>query len=123
MGTRTLVCALVLGAFVAPIAAMADDPRDPTMTPEAIARDRAIIKRLNEQQLAHVRQRDAGYQQGWKAYRNRGADNADYARRRNSYEAAQRSYAAKRSQYERDMAEWRRNVAACRAGNYSACDN
>lgn len=110
MRERLLVCALALGAALLPSAAMADDPNDPTMRSAAArARDRAIIKRLNQEQLSHVRQRDAGYAEGWRAYRSRGADAEDYAQRRDDYE--------------RKMAAWRRAVAACRAGDYSACDN
>lgn len=32
------------------------------------------------------------------------------------------SYAAARARYERQMADWRRQVAACRGGDYGACD-
>jgi hypothetical protein len=32
-------------------------------------------------------------------------------------------YSRSRARYERDMAAWRRAVAACRAGDYSACDD
>ncbi len=110
MRDRLLVCALALGAALLPAAAMADDPNDPSMrSAEARARDRAIIRRLNQEQLAHVRERDARYAEGWRAYRSRGSDNDDYARQR--------------ADYERKMAAWRRAVAACRAGDYSACDN
>lgn len=32
-------------------------------------------------------------------------------------------YTRDRAQYDRNMAAWRRAVDACRAGDYSACDN
>ncbi len=92
-------------------AALADDPNDPAMRdPAARARDRAIIRQLNLRELAHVQKRDAGYAEGWRAYREaqqRGNSSDDYAQ-------AQR-------RYQREMAEWRRAVAACRAGDYRAC--
>ena len=117
MRVQLIVCVLALGTAVLPAAAMADDPNDPTMrTAAARARDRAIIRRLNQEQLAHVRQRDAQYAHGWRAYRARGANSEDYAR-------ANQRYARDRSRYERQMAAWRRAVAACRAGDHSACDN
>ena len=111
-------------AFASP--ALADDPRDPTMTPEAIARDRAIIRKLNQDQLAYVRQRDAQYAKGWKAYRQSGDDDGDfeegdYQSGRADYARQSRGYAQARRDYEADLAQWRRDVAACRAGNYSRC--
>ncbi len=111
-------------AFASP--ALADDPRDPTMTPEAIARDRAIIRKLNQDQLAYVRQRDAQYAKGWKAYRQSGDDDGDfeegdYPSGRADYARQSRDYAQARRDYEADLAQWRRDVAACRAGNYSRC--
>lgn len=94
--------------------ALADDPNDPSMTPQAIARDRAIIRKLNQDQLASVRKRDAQYAEGWKAYRGeRGEAPAE--------DRGARDYAEARSQYEADLAQWRRDVAACRSGNYSRC--
>ena len=42
-------------------------------------------------------------------------------RRNDGNEAAQQDYRAARADYERDMAEWRRRVAACRDGIWSAC--
>ncbi|MEJ2410960.1 MAG: hypothetical protein P8Y58_17240 [Novosphingobium sp.] len=102
----------VTGLGLAP--ARADDPRDPAMrTAEARARDRAIIKQLNEDQLAYVRRRDAEYAQDWEAYRAAKADNRPAA--------DQRAYSDAHSEYEAAMAEWRRDVAACRAGYYEHC--
>ena len=86
-------------------------------TAAARARDRAIIRRLNQEQLAHVRQRDARYAEGWQAYRERGGNSQDYAQRRSDYQRARQRYAEDRRDYERQMAAWRRAVAACRAGD------
>jgi hypothetical protein len=108
MRVHALVCAAIVAAMM-PAAALADDPRDPTMrTAAARAKDREIIRQLNLQELARVRARDARYAEGWRAAR--GND-----------EAAE-GYARDRAQYERAMREWRRAVAACRAGDYAACD-
>jgi hypothetical protein len=59
----------VMVAAVVPQAA-ADDPNDPAMRSAAArARDRAIIQKLNRDQLAYVRKRDAEYAKDWAAYR------------------------------------------------------
>ena len=110
------ISALALGAVTAmPTAALADDPNDPAMRdPRARARDRAIIRQLNRNELARVRERDARYAEGWRAYRERPAQQAEHARRMARYEA-------EREQYERDMAEWRHAVARCRAGDWRYC--
>ncbi len=115
--------ALLLGAAFAaamlPVAAQADDPRDPSMRSAAArARDKAIIRRLNREELARVRARDARYAEGWRAYREGGGN----AARSRQHQRAMADHAARRAQYERDMAAWRRAVARCRAGDYSACD-
>lgn len=103
-----LGCALALGAALMPAAALADDPHDPTMRSAAArARDRAIIKRMNQQQLAYVRQRDA------RQMRN-------YRQAQGGYDG---EYADARAEYEGRMREWRRAVAACNAGRYEYCDN
>lgn len=103
----SFVGALALGAVVLPAAAMADDPRDPSMRSAAArARDSAIIKRMNQDQLAYVRRRDGERMQAF-----RGAE----ARRDGRYADA-------RADYERKMAAWRHAVAACRAGRYEYCD-
>lgn len=106
--------ALALAALLMPVLAQADDPNDPTMrSPAARARDRAMIRKLNLDELARTRKRDAGYAEGWRQYRDGGSgirqssDNADYARAR--------------SDYERQMADWRYAVAACRDGRYDYC--
>jgi len=105
-----LACSLALGAGQLPAVAHADNLKDAAMrSADAQARDRAVIKRLNEEQLAYVRDRDARYAEGWHAYRN--APSADD------------SYPNARAKYERRMAEWRRAVAACRGGDWAYCDN
>ena len=115
--------ALVLGAALAaamlPVAAQADDPRDPSMRSAAArARDKAIIRQLNREELARVRRRDARYAEGWRAWRENGGN----AARSREHRRAMANHAQRRAQYERDMAAWRRAVAACRAGDYSACE-
>ncbi len=110
--------------------ALADDPRDPSMTPEAIARDAATIRRLNREQLDYVQRRDAGYAQGWRDYDEargkvargqHGTGSGDYAADRRDYETARAGYAEERRRYEREMREWREDVSACRAGYYEHC--
>ncbi len=97
------VLAVSIIAIAAP--AMADDPLDPAMRSSAArARDKEVIRRLNLAEAARVQERDAGY-----AAQSRAAN------------AAASDYASRRARYERDMADWRRAVAACRAGNYAAC--
>lgn len=103
-----LGCALALGATLLPVSALADDPHDPAMrSATARARDRAAIRRMNQQQLAYVRQRDA--------------------RQMRNYRDAQRGndegYADARAEYAQRMRAWRHAVAACNAGNWDYCDN
>ena len=124
MREKLILCALAFATTLLPVAALADDPNDPTMqTAAARARDHAIIRHLNQNELAYVRQRDARDAEGWRNYRTRGANSEDYARRHSDYERANQRYAEDQRHYERQMADWRRAVAACRAGDYSACDN
>ena len=105
MKTGLFAGALALGIALAPAAASADDPRDPAMrSAEARARDKAIIKRLNQEQLAYVQNRDAQYAEGWRAWRNGPQVNA-----------------ARKAQYDREMAAWRRAVAKCNAGDREFC--
>lgn len=96
-----LAGAIVLALFLAAAPVLADDPNDPAMRSAAAReRDRAIIRRLNQQELARVRARDAKYAEGWQAYR----------------EAP-----ARRAEYERKMAEWRRAVRLCNSGRHEYC--
>ncbi|MDP9055924.1 MAG: hypothetical protein M3N34_01130 [Pseudomonadota bacterium] len=125
MRVHRFICAGLLAAML-PAAALADDPNDPSMRdPAARAADKAMVRRLNLDQGAMVRERDARYAAESRASR-RGialADQDDYAERAQDHREAMRSYARDRAQYEGQMAEWRRAVAACQAGDYSACDN
>jgi hypothetical protein len=122
MRVHLFACA-ALAAAMMPAVALADDPNDPAMrSATARARDRETIRQLNLQELAMVRERDAGYAEGWRAYRADRGDDAEYRQRSRDHESAVSDYARERARYERDMARWRRAVAACRAGDYSACD-
>ncbi|NOW48157.1 hypothetical protein FHW96_004341 [Novosphingobium sp. SG751A] len=126
----------VMVAALAPVSAMADDPHDPAMRSAAArARDRAEIQRLNRNQLAYVRRRDAGYAKDWAAYREaQGQDRGQgrYAPRSDYEETAYDStamdarrdtatYEQSRRQYEQDLAAWRHAVNQCRNGNYDYC--
>lgn len=65
-----LLGALALGLAALAGAAMADDPHDPAMRSAAArARDHEQIRQMNLAQLRYVRQRDAQYAKGWRAYR------------------------------------------------------
>lgn len=116
-----------VAAAMMPATAVADDPNDPAMRSAAArARDHEIIRQLNLQELAKVRQRDAEYSKGWRAAQTNGgstATNTGNDARSRDHERAMADYARSRAQYRQDMAEWRRAVAECRQGNYSACDN
>lgn len=102
-----LTCALAITAALLPSAAHADDPRDASMrSPAARARDRAIIRRMNQDQLAYVRERDARRMQAF----------------RNARAGRDARYADARADYQRKMAAWRRAVAACNAGQREYCD-
>jgi hypothetical protein len=123
MRVKTLLCAALIAAIMPaallPTVARADDPNDPTMrTAAARARDHAMIRQLNLNELARTRARDARYAEGWAAYRNAGS--ARYVPE-GEYEQASQHYAQDRARYEQRMAAWRRAVAACRAGDYRAC--
>jgi len=104
----SLVCTLAIGTVLLPTAAIADDPHDPTMRNAAArAHDRAAIKRMNQDQLTYVRQRDA---KNLRTYREAQSE-------RDS------TYANARAEHGRQMAAWRRTVAACNAGRWEYCDN
>jgi hypothetical protein len=111
MKISPFMCAALATALL-PAAAFADDPKDPSMrNAEARARDRVETRRLNLAALQDVRGREARGELGWRPAQS------------NDYQSASADYARDRARYERQMAEWRRAVAACRAGDYSACDN
>lgn len=104
-GLGVRIVAAMMAASALALSASAAQARSPDMsTPEARARDRAIIRQLNQNELARVRRRDARW-----------------AAEARESDRAQADYARRRAQYDRDMAAWRRAVAACRAGVYSAC--
>ena len=110
------------GLVAAAAPALADDPHDRSMTPEAIARDHAMTRALNEGQIAYLRERDARYAQGWSDYRDYHAGQRDSApASREVSGSANADYADARREYESAMADWRRDVAACRAGRYERC--
>ncbi len=106
-------------AVAAPLAVQARGPK----TPAELARDREIIRGLNQRELAYVRQRDARQAKGWRAWRNRGAANAEYQRQRAEHQQAMERYSQDRRRYEQRHAAWRAAVRACRAGDRSACAN
>ena len=123
MRAHWLICASIVAAM--PTGAWADDPNDPAMRrAEALARDREMTRQLNLEELERVRQRDARYIKGTRAARESDSYAADeeYAARSRDYERAMASYTNNRAQYEQEKAAWRRAVAACRAGDYSACE-
>lgn len=104
----SLLCALAVSTALLPAAALADDPHDPTMRSAAArARDRAIIKRMNLDQLAYVRRRDARRMQAF--HEAQGARDTRYA--------------DARAEHGREMAAWRRAVAACHAGRWEYCEH
>lgn len=117
MRVVSYILAATLAATV-PAAAFADDPNDPEMRSAAArAQDKEMVRELNRRQLEAVRERDARYAKGWNEWREYQANGGS-----RSHERANAEYAERRADYEREMAEWRRAVAACRAGDYSACD-
>lgn len=126
MKSAGMLAALALAALLVPSAAMADDPNDPDMRdPRNRARDREIIRQMNLDQLAFVRERDARYAAGWEAYRaekNGAGANAAYARARAANDRQHAEYDRVQAKHEQDMAAWRRAVALCRAGHYEHCD-
>ena len=134
MPAKHACAAVLLALCAAPV--LADDPKDPAMRSQAAREaDRAAIRRLNLEQLAAVRARDAGYAEGWAAWRAKGDPAGDPAAARGDYAersawhrqaladnaAAQADYGAAQADYARRMAAWRRAVAACEAGDWSAC--
>ena len=124
MRVKAIVCAALVAAFM-PSAARADDPNDPTMRSAAArARDHAMIRQLNLNELARTRARDARYADGWQVYRqSSGSDKRARYVPEAEYAQAAQGYARDRAQYEQRMAAWRRAVAACRAGDYDTCAN
>lgn len=123
MRVQLLICAAFVAAM--PATAWADDPLDPAMRKaEARARDRDMTRQLNLDELERVRERDARSAKGAGTRHASGSDAADeeYAARLRNYNSAMANYADNRADYEREKDAWRRAVAACRAGDYAACD-
>ncbi|MCB2052068.1 MAG: hypothetical protein KDE63_11640 [Novosphingobium sp.] len=119
MRIKAAFSVLVFTLAAMPVTAMADDPNDPEMqTRAAREADRAKIRQMNKDMLAQVTARDAEYA---RANRESQRKTTEYQRRLSAYHNEQSRYASDRKRYEQTMADWRRNVAACNAGNYSAC--
>jgi hypothetical protein len=124
MKATVLFCVLAVGASLVSTVALADDPNDPVLSRSAAARarDKAIIRRLNQDELAHVRARDARYAEGWEAYRERGGRAESYDAARAEHSRAMADYARQRADYERQRAAWRHAVRMCESGHYEYCD-
>jgi len=117
MRGKRLICVAIVAATI-PTVAFADDPRDPAMrSAEAHARDSERTRQLNLEAAAA----DRGPR--YRVVRPGGYEDADYAAASREHHRDMDRYARSRAQYQREMAEWRRAVAACRAGYYDACDN
>ncbi|WEK42559.1 MAG: hypothetical protein P0Y64_14370 [Candidatus Sphingomonas colombiensis] len=116
MRNKRFICAAMVAAML-PGVAGADDARDPAMRSAAArARDSEATRQLNVQAGAAI----TGPR--WRTVRA-GGDYAGYTAASRDHDRDMARYASDRARYEREMAEWRRAVAACRAGDYAACDN
>lgn len=111
---------LLYGAVIAaavPVAALADDPRDPAMRNAAArARDAARTRELNRQENDRVVKRGVR----WWYVRPDGTKvpgNGDYAAAMRDYDRQMAEYDDGRARYEQEMADRR----ACRAGDDDAC--
>lgn len=91
---KTLLSALLILGTIAPAAAQEDPVR---------RADRLRTEQLNRDAHAAAARRDG--------------------RIRAEQDRAEADYRAARQRYEQAMENWRRRVAACRAGDYSACEN
>lgn len=118
MNYRLIVGALALSVAAVSAPSLADDPKDPLLSKSAAARakDKAIIRQLNINEMQRVRAQEAQQAQGWQAYREQPARQAEYR-------AALADHARERAAYEKKMAAWREAVRRCRAGEYRYCDN
>lgn len=118
MINRLFAGAVALAVVAVSGPALADDPKDPLLSKSAAARakDKAIIRQLNINEMNRVRAQDAQYAKGWQAYR-------EQPRREAEYRAALADHAREQAAYEKKMAAWREAVRGCRAGDYSYCDN
>ncbi len=136
---RTTAALGLMAVTLCQAPARADDPKDPAMqTREAREADAAEIRRLNLAEAAYVRERDARYAQDWQAWREArdaslrhsvrsshtsGEDRLAYEDTRSASQVDRQTYESARRDYEAAMADWRRNVAACRGGDYQRCSN
>lgn len=118
MKYRLVACALALNIAAVSGPGWADDPNDSLLSRSAAARakDKAIIRQLNNNELSRVRARDARYAKDWAAYREQPTRQAEHR-------AAMADYAREQAAYDKKMAAWREAVRQCRAGNYSYCGN
>jgi len=115
MKVSLLICGTVVVATM-PVAALADDPHDPAMRNAAArARDSAKTRELNRQENDRVVKTGVR----WWTVRPDGSKVAGGG----NYAAAMRDNERERARYEQEMADWRRAVAACRAGDRAACDD
>lgn len=119
MKLSVMICGAVAAAMV-PVAAMADDPRDPTLrNATARARDSAATRDLNRRE--EQRARATGVR--WRVVSDGGNGRAEDSGYAADYDRQVAQYRRDRDHYEQDVAAWRRTVAACEAGYYDACDN
>lgn len=122
MKIDVLICGAIVAAMV-PAAALADDPHDPAMRNAAArALDSAKTRELNRQENERVVRTGVR----WHVVRSGSVEEPGddgYAAALRDHDRAMDQYGRDRARYERQMAEWRRAVAACEAGDYSACDN
>ncbi len=118
MKARLVASAVALSVIAVSTPGLADDPKDPLLSKsaEARAKDKAIIRQLNINEMRRVRAQEAEQAQGWQAYREHPARQAEYR-------AALADHARERAAYEKKMAAWREAVRRCRAGEYGYCDN
>lgn len=115
MKNRILFAAIAVSMLSTAAPALADDPNDPDMqTRAAREADAAIIRQLNLEQAAYVRERDARLYEENRAYREQPAREAEYRRDLDRYERS-------RSEYEAELEAWRRAVRLCRDGYYEYC--
>jgi hypothetical protein len=80
---------------------------------DAHREDRERTQELNRRAAAAIARRDAVLPA------RRDAAGVD---REGAYDADEADYRAARAQYERDLAHWRRRAAACRQGDWDACE-
>ncbi|MEY4239448.1 MAG: hypothetical protein RL339_2049 [Pseudomonadota bacterium] len=118
MRYRLIASAVALSVIAVSAPSLADDPKDPLLSKSAAARakDKAIIRQLNINEMRRVRAQEAEQAQGWQEYREHPARQAEYR-------AALADHAREQAAYEKKMAAWREAVRRCRAGDYSYCDN